>query len=326
MLKKHGFIIALVGVVILAGLFPGLGARDGMLKAGLLSKLGVMVIFFLQGLSLKTSELAEGLKDLRLHAFIQGWIFLFAAFFLFPAAVCMRAMGHPDIANGFLYLILVPTTISSAVAFSSAAGGNVPAAIFNVTLANLLGVFWVPTGCLLFFASSGGLSTELLLPLLGKIAQLILLPLLVGQILRPFVRDSQTLARIQPSFKVINHSIILFIIFAALAQSFLSKAWDGISPWSLSLLLLLTLIIVLLIHAGTWWSSGQLGLKHADRVTALFCGSQKTLAAGAPMAVAIFAEGSALAGINLGLLLLPLLCFHPIQLLVAALILPRLAN
>lgn len=326
MLKKHGFILALLGVVALAGLLPELGANDGPLRAGLVSRLGVMVIFFLQGLSLKTSELAAGLRELRLHAFIQGWIFLFSPVFLFLAALILGAMGQPGIANGFLFLVLIPTTISSAVAFSSAAGGNVPASIFNVTLANLFGVFWVPTGCLLFFASSGSLSTQLLLPLLAKVAQLILLPLLAGQALRPLTRDSRFLNRVRPSFKFINHSIILFIVFAAISQSFLSNAWKGVSPWILVGLLLLTAMVVLVVHWANWRTSGWLKMKHGDRVTALFCGSQKTLAAGAPMAVAIFSGSSGFSGVNLGLLLLPLLCYHPMQLFLAALILPRLEN
>ena len=126
MLKKNGFILALLGAIVLAFLFPQLAARDGLLKAGLVSKAGVMVIFFLQGLSLKTRELAGGFKQLKLHAFVQGWIFVFSAIILVLAALVLRAFSLPELANGFLYLALVPTTISSAVAFTGAAGGNVP--------------------------------------------------------------------------------------------------------------------------------------------------------------------------------------------------------
>ena len=61
---------------MLAWLAPSLGAPEGPLRAGILSKAGVMVIFFLQGLSLRTGELASGVRNYRLHGFVQGWIFV----------------------------------------------------------------------------------------------------------------------------------------------------------------------------------------------------------------------------------------------------------
>ena len=127
-----------------------------------------------------------------------------------------------------------------------------------------------------------------------------------------------------PIIKVVNHGIILFILFGAFSQSFLSNAWQDVRPLSLLLLLCLTAAIVLIVHAGTWISSGWLSFSHPDRVTALYCGSQKTLAAGAPMAVAICSSGAAYGQVNVGLLLLPLLCYHPMQLFLAATILPKL--
>lgn len=324
MLRKHGFVLALVASVGLAALFPRLGAPNGPLQAQLISKLGVMIIFFLQGLTLNSRNLLQGAQKVRLHAFVQAWIFIFsAAVFLFIAWI-LSALSMQNLANGFLYLALIPTTISSAVAFTAAANGNVPAAIFNVTLANVIGVFWVPAGCLLLLSSGNALQADLILPLLWKVIQLILLPLVVGQLLRPFVHQRDGFQLIAPSFKFINHSIILFIVFAAFCRSFLSDSWSGIGASSIWILLGATLGAVLLIHLGVWVSSGWIAVSHQDRVSALFCGSQKTLAAGAPMAVAIFASDSGLTGIHIGLLMLPLLCYHPIQLFLAAMVLPKL--
>ena len=324
-MRKHGFIMALLGVLVMAALFPELGARDGLLRAGLVSRIGVMVIFFLQGLTLKTGELAGGLKQLRLHTFVQSSIFVLAAMVLGMAGWLMGALSRPDLAAGFFYLALVPTTISSAVAFTSAAGGNVPASIFNVTLANVAGVFWVPAGCMLLFSAAGDLQPGLVLPLLWKVVQLILLPLIAGQILRPVVRKRAWFGRISPNFKLINHGIILFIVFAAISQSLLSDAWRGIGAGAVLLLAVAALVCVLAIHASVWTISGWLRLSRQDRICALFCGSQKTLAAGVPMAVAIFSGNSQLAQVDTGLLLLPLICFHPLQLFLAALLVPRLS-
>jgi sodium/bile acid cotransporter 7 len=326
LLKKNAFILALLGAVVVAFLLPEAGATDGPLRAGFLTKVGVMVIFFLQGLSLKTRQLANGLRDLRIHGFVQAWIFLLSPVVLVSAGLIMRALSLNELASGFFYLALVPTTISSAVAFTSAAEGNVAAAIFNTTLSNVIGVFWVPTGCLILFSTGSGLQGQLIGPLLLKLAWLILLPLVAGQILRPFVRDRAWFGRISPKFKLINHSIILFIVFSAFSQSVLNDTWGEVAAGGILLLLGLTLCAVLLIHAGVWISSGWIFPYAADRRAALFCGSQKTLAAGAPMAVAIFAGNSELGHANLSLILLPLLCYHPMQLFLAAFLLPRLTR
>ena len=326
LIRKNAFVLGLLAVVLIAYFFPELGAKQGVLKAGVASKAGVMIIFLLQGLTLKTRELAGGLRHIRLHAFVQGWIFLLSPVLLCGTALVLKLLSQSELAGGFLYLALIPTTISSAVAFTSAAGGNVPAAIFNTSLSNVWGVFWVPAGCLLLFASGGSLQTGLIGPLLLQIAELILFPLLAGQLLRPVVHQRAWFQKVAPRFKLVNHGIILFIVFAAFCDSFLSNAWDGIRPGALITLLALTLAAVLIVHAGVWLSSRWITDRHADRVTALFCGSQKTLAAGAPMAVAIFANGNSFSDVNLGLLLLPLLCYHPLQLLLAAFLLPRLTR
>lgn len=323
-LKQNRFVLCLLGVVLLGLLFPSLGAKEGPLMAGLLSRIGVMIIFFLQGLSLQTRELVSGVRDLRLHGFIQLWIFILGAGVLAGAGLVMQFAGQPQLAEGFFYLALVPTTISSAVAFTGAASGNVAGAIFNTTLSNIIGVFWVPVGCVLIFATSGGLRADLVFALLIKLSWLILLPLVAGQLLRPIILERSGFRSAKPHFKTINNGIILFIVFSAFAESRLNDTWKSVSPGALVALLILTGACLLLIHLGAWTSSGWGFVTVADRKTALFCGSQRTLAAGAPMALAIFSGNETLPAQNLSLILLPLLCYHPMQLFLAAALLPRL--
>lgn len=324
LLRRHLFIVGLLAAVGLAFAFPRLGASDGPLRAGLLSQAGVMVIFFLQGLSLKTRELAHGVSGWRLHTFVQAWIFLLSPLAFGLAALAMRAAGQGELAAGFLYLALIPTTISSAVAFTSAAGGNVAGAIFNTTLSNVFGVFWVPTGCVLLFSLGSGFRADLIGPLLLNLAWLILLPLALGQGLRPVLLGRAWFKRVSPSFKIVNHGIILFIVFTAFAKSVLGDTWQSVGAGALLAVVLLSGLCVGIIHGAVWVSSAWVLPGISDRKAALFCGSQKTLAAGAPMALAIFGEGEALAHLNLSLILLPLLCVHPLQLFLAAFLLPSL--
>jgi sodium/bile acid cotransporter 7 len=72
--------------------------------------------------------------------------------------------------------------------------------------------------------------------------------------------------------------------------------------------LLLTAMIALIELAAT-----ALQLPLPDRVTAVFCGSKKTLASGVPMARVLFGQNP-----SLGLILLPLLIYHPLQLIVGS--------
>jgi sodium/bile acid cotransporter 7 len=323
-LRKNLFIGGIIAVLLVAWLFPELGAEDGMLKTGLMSKVGVMLIFFLQGTTLQTRQLAASLGNLKLHCFILSWIFVFSAIIHLGAAWILHRLSMEVLAQGFIYIALIPTTITSAIIFTSAANGNIPASIFNTTVSNVAGVFWVPLGFVLFFSTGTGIQVELIGPLLFKIAQLILFPLVAGQILRPFIREKSWFQSISPRLKILNHGIILFILFATFSQSFLSNAWIDIQPISLLVLICLTFAVVIVVHGAVWTSSGWIGLEREDRITALYCGSQKTLAAGAPMAVAILSNGSEFFQINQGLLLMPLLCYHPMQLLLAAFMLKRL--
>ncbi len=58
----------------------------------------------------------------------------------------------------------------------------------------------------------------------------------------------------------------------------------------------------------------MLGMSRADEVALVFCGSTKSLASGVPIAAALFAAPL------VGMLILPLMIYHQIQLLVCAVI------
>jgi sodium/bile acid cotransporter 7 len=324
-IRENLFSLALFAVVGAAFAFPQLGAKDGPLHAGMLAKYGVMVIFFLQGLSLRTRELLAGMIDFRLHGFIQGWIFIGSAISLLPAYALLRLAGWPELADGVLFLALLPTTISSAVALTGAAGGNTPASIVSTALANVLGVFWVPLACVLLFASSGVSTTGLVLPMLLKLAEWILMPMACGMLLRPLLQRHAAFPKVQKRFKVVNNSIILFIVWSAFSESILGNAWSGTPLSAFALLLLLIVASIAGIHFAVWHSFPLLlpTAAHDKRISALFCGAQKTLAAGVPMAIAIFASTELQEHVALGPLLLPLMCYHPAQLLLAATLLPR---
>jgi sodium/bile acid cotransporter 7 len=66
--------------------------------------------------------------------------------------------------------------------------------------------------------------------------------------------------------------------------------------------------------------SRRLGFSKEDEITIVFCGSKKSLASGVPMAKVLFSSGS------VGMVLLPVMLFHQLQLMVCAVLAQRYAN
>ena len=130
-LKKHSFTLWLLFGVILAILFPSYGSKGGLLCPGLTTNIGVWLIFFLQGIALPTSELTKGYNPKRLHAFVLLWNYI-----IFPIIVGALILPLSDVISdelkiGFWMLAILPTTVSSAVVFSTVSKGNTSNAIFS---------------------------------------------------------------------------------------------------------------------------------------------------------------------------------------------------
>ena len=76
-------------------------------------------------------------------------------------------------------------------------------------------------------------------------------------------------------------------------------------------------MLLALVLAWNVWISRRLGFNKADEITIVFCGSKKSLANGVPMANVMFPAAS------VGVMVLPLMIFHQIQLMVCAVLARR---
>ena len=318
--QGQGFTVGLLAALLLAWLWPEGGASDGPLMMGFSAKCAVVVIFFLQGLGLSVGQLRDGLVDWRRHLFVQSFIFV-----LFPAVTLgLVATGLPaeTWVPGFLFLAILPTTISTSVTYASAANGDVAAATFNATASNLLAIFLAPAWCAwqifprLDHPVSGASTEDFLLLFLGKAAGLIVAPLVVGLLVRKELKGSgEESAELRRN---LSFGCVLFIAYAGFCQGFLDSGegaagrdWWVPLAWSAVLLLLMT------------WLAAKLAspFPRRNRVSALFCSSQKSLAVGLPMGQVIFG----IAHPQLFELLLPLILYHMLQLFLGSLMLNRLA-
>lgn len=309
------FSLALLGSVLLASLLP---ARDGFaLWLSRLIPLGIALLFFLHGARLPRQAIKAGLLHWRLHLSV-----LLASFVLFPLlALALHPLARlwlpPDLALGLVFLCILPSTVQSSIAFTSIAHGNVSAAVVAASLSNLIGVFATPLLATLLLATSG----EMVDPAraIGKIIVLLLLPFLAGHALQGWI--GETVQRWSRLLSLSDRGTIVLVVYAAFSQAVIDNLWRQLSwPTWLALAVLLMILLGLAMLALQLAIRG-LRFSRADGIAVFFCGCKKSLATGAPMAGLLFAGSPAL-----GLIVLPLMLFHQLQLMVCAWLAQRWAR
>ncbi|HBO57609.1 MAG: hypothetical protein CNC89_01995 [Puniceicoccaceae bacterium MED-G31] len=314
-LKKHTFTLWLLLAVILAVLFPAFGSKGGLLYPELSTSIGVWLIFFLQGIALPTSELTSGYSPKRLHAFVLSWNYI-----IFPIVVGVLllplSLAVPnELRLGFWLLAILPTTVSSAVVFSTVSKGNTSNAIFSTVFSNLLSVLLVPAVAVAYLSVESGVSLSLS-PLFSKLFLLIVAPLILGQLVRKWLPNIS--ASIANRTKGFGNWIIVFIVHCAFAQSVSSGFLIQLGLFSIFKVISITILILLVVSQLVWWSSSLINLSKEQRISAFFCSSQKSLATGLPLTTSILALAPGL--VDAASVLIPLMCYHPAQLILAGIL------
>jgi sodium/bile acid cotransporter 7 len=310
--RKHAFTLWLFCAVALALFFPGPASRGGCLSPEYTTKLGVCLIFFMQGLSLPTRSLAAGYQPKRLHVFVLSWNYLLfpvvTGLLLFPLSLLLA----PELRIGFWLLAILPTTVASAIAFTSIAGGDTANAIFSTVFSNLLSVLIVPTLGVAYLATEAAIEISLA-SIFMSLAFLLVVPLLIGQVVRRMVAAHVT--RISKRAKVVSSAIIVFIVHAAFAESVRSGFLGALSVGALVGVLVSAVVVLLVTSVFVWQSAAWLHVSRPQRIAAFFCASQKSLATGLPLASSILVAAPGV--VDPATVLIPLLCYHPVQLVLA---------
>ncbi|MCL2639997.1 MAG: bile acid:sodium symporter [Phycisphaerales bacterium] len=310
--RSNGFVLALLGAVVLAFLLPGAGAKGGVLQAGTVNNFGIALILFLQGVSLAFEKVKAGAGNWRLHLLVQ--VFTYAIFplvglayyFLFPWVW----PGQPAaIRDGFLYLCVLPSTVSTSVVLTAVARGNTAGALFNSTVSNLMGVFLTPVLVQLLMHSTGE-GVEIV-PLLKKILLLTLFPFFVGVVVRTWVREWVD-ARKRWVTRISN-TVIVFFVYSAFCDSVQERVWQSHGLAMTAMVLLFVVVLFVVMSGLSGLAVRVLRFCREDSIAAYFCSVQKTLAMGMPLGMLIFGGR---VGSELSLILLPLMFYHLVQLVV----------
>ena len=302
------YIASLLGTVGLACLLPARGiAATGVSHA---TTAAVALLFFLYGARLSTREAVDGLRQWRLH----GTVFL-ATFVLFPllgvaARLLVPEVLSPQLYQGVLFLCLLPSTVQSSIAFTSIARGNTAAAVCSATFSSLFGIVLTPLLAALLLSTRGGVSGGAVLGIVGQL----LLPFVAGQLTRRWT--ATRMARHRRALGLVDRGSVLLVVYGAFSEGVVGGIWGQLSPLGLLKLLLVDAVLLALVLGTTLLSSRRLGFERADRIVVVFCGSKKSLASGVPMASVLFGPAA-------GLMVLPLMLFHQIQLMVCAVLARR---
>jgi sodium/bile acid cotransporter 7 len=316
-LRRNWFPIALVLAFIAGYLFRGLGVALNPASVGTYAV--VIVIFLITGYTMPTEALLRGVTDLKLHLYMELFIFVVFPLYVVASILLLGDLFRPEVVAGLFALAVLPTTITSCTVFTQATGGNVAGTMFNAAFSNLVGVFLSPLLLSLLLQSTGrALPVDQLTGIFIRLAVLMIVPIAIGQVLRR--RYPAFSERHGPMLRKSTSIAILLVVFfnvarAAADEAFVSNLGSMGGPT-------VYLVVSHLLLLGLAWGGARLArLGPQNERSVIFTAPHKTLALGAPLVAVYFADRPEVIGIAL----LPVILYHLIELLVAGVLRARLA-
>ncbi|MET0371091.1 MAG: bile acid:sodium symporter family protein [Sphingobium sp.] len=301
------FLIWLIGTVAAASLLPVRGDAAGWV--GLIADLAIALLFFLHGAKLSRAAIVQGMGNWRLHGLV-----LSSTYILFPVVGVVLVMvmaGHADplLLSGLLFLTLLPSTVQSSIAFTAMAGGDVAAAVCSASLSNLLGIALTPllVALVMHGGGEGGVSSW---QSVRSIALQLLAPFLAGHLLRPLIGGF--VDRHKKLLQPVDRGSILLVVYSAFSAAVVGGIWSKVGLTDLLTLLALSAVVLAVIMGTNALVARLFKLPRQDAIVLFFCGSKKSLVSGVPMAGALFPAA------QVGIVLLPLMIFHQLQLFLCA--------
>lgn len=312
--KPDNFTLALVATVTLASFLPASGVAATFLDAA--TTVVIALLFFLHGSKLSRQAIWDGIGHWRLHLIVTLTTFAVFPLIGWLMQPVLRHVLPAELVLGMLFLCALPATVQSAIALTALARGNVPAAVCSASGSTLMGIILTPL--LVSLLLSQNASSNNAMQAVGKIALLLLLPFVLGHLARPWT--ARWLQKLGSKVRIIDQGSILLVVYTAFSGAVIAGLWQKMPLLSIAALFVCCATVLACSMGWCIWISRKMGLSRADEATVLFCGAQKSLVSGIPMAQVLFS--SAL----VGPMLLPIMLFHPMQLMVSAVIAGRYAR
>lgn len=309
------FLLGLLGVVVLASVLPVRGAAVAPFE--IVADMAIALLFFLHGARLSRQAIVEGIGNWRLHTLVLASTYLWFPLVGLGIVAVVTGLLDPLLVSGVLFLALLPSTVQSSIAFTAAARGNVAAAVCSASLSNLLGIVLTPllVGLLL---RSGQQGAGFEWGAVRGILMQLLLPFVAGHLLRPLIGDF--LDRHKGVMMPVDRGSILLVVYSAFSAAVVNGIWHVLGASDLAALVLISAVMLAAIMGVNVLVARLARLPRADAVVLMFCGSKKSLVSGVPMAGALFAPA------QVGMVVLPVMIFHQLQLFVCAWLAGRYAR
>uniref|UniRef100_A0A8C8BT73 Sodium/bile acid cotransporter n=1 Tax=Otus sunia TaxID=257818 RepID=A0A8C8BT73_9STRI len=323
-LRKEWFILGIVLVIAVARLEPAVGVKGGPLKPEItITYIAVSAIFFNSGLSLKTEELTSALMHVKLHLFVQIFTLVFfpTAIWLFLQLLSITPINE-WLLKGLQTVGCMPPPVSSAVILTKAVGGNEAAAIFNSAFGSFLvsNAVFIASALIVLFLTLGSSSSVPFTSIFSQLFMTVVVPLIIGQIVRRYIKD--WLERKKPPFGAISSCVLLMIIYTTFCDTFANPNID-LDKFSLIIIVFIIFSVQMSFMFLTFLFStrNNSSFTPADTVAIIFCSTHKSLTLGIPMLKIVFAGYE-----HLSLISVPLLIYHPAQILLGSLLVPTIKS
>ncbi|WP_369052130.1 bile acid:sodium symporter [Kineococcus terrestris] len=307
------FLLAVLAAVGAALLLPAAGAVADGFAVG--TSAGVGLLFLLYGTRLRPAEALAGLRDWRLQGSVALSTYALLPLLGLGLAAAAGPLLEDGLVAGLLFLAVLPCTVQSCVVFVSVARGDVPAAVVAATASNLAGIALTPLLAALLLGAAGAAPDA---SAVGRIVLQLLVPFLVGLLLGRWT--GAWVRRHRRPLSVLDRAVVVAVVYAAFSRGVVSGAFAEVGTGELAVVLGCCALLLGAALALTWWLPRLWGAGRAQRTTLLFCGSNKSLATGLPMATVLFDPHV------VGLLVLPVIVYHPLQIAVCSVLAPRLAR
>jgi solute carrier family 10 (sodium/bile acid cotransporter), member 7 len=307
------FVLMLLGALALGWVLP---VRGGALAlAQNIIFVGIFLLFFLHGLRLPRTEVAKAAKGWRVQGAMLGFSFAVMPLAGWGLAHLAAPLLPAPLIAGIIYLAVLPSTVQSAISYASLGGGNVATSVVGAALSNLVGIFLTPALVALLVGAVAGV--DMGSGVVIKIATMLLLPFALGQAAQHWLGSWAQGQKAMLS--LFDRGVILLAVYIAFAGAVSSGALLALDAGTLIILLFALGILLAFAFGGAWGLGRVVGLNRSDRISLLFAGAHKSIATGAPMAAILF-------GADAGLVILPAILYHMMQLLVSAPIAARLQS
>lgn len=301
------FILMMLALASLGIVLPAQGTALEVVTVAV--QVGIVALFFLYGARLSTSEVWNGIKVWRVHLVIVTSTFV--AFPLLGLALTPLAPGvvSPSLMAALLFVCVVPSTVQSSVAFTGIAGGDSAIAVVAASISSLLGVFLTPLLVALLIGEQARVDASAIVRIVG----LLLVPFVVGQVARRWLRP--WLVSHDKGLKRFDRSTVLLVVYVGFSRGTNAGVWSELR-WTDAVVVGCVVVGLLAVSSAICLLAGR-PFDRGARIAIYFCGTNKSLAAGLPMASVLFGAST------FGLMILPLMLYHQLQLVVGSFLASR---